>query len=93
MKIKLLTLALCVGFFGTALAGKKKKKDKKSDKTETKKMELKNELDSLSYALGISIANNLKSQGVEDINSKAMSASCCTNSKYKSCPDSKLRVD
>ena len=74
MKIKIITVAVFLGLFSTAIAGKKGKKDKKGTKTETKKMELKNELDSLSYALGVSIANNLKSQGVEDLNSAAMSA-------------------
>ncbi len=74
MKIRIITLAVFLGLFSTAIAGKKGRKDKKGTKTETKKMELKNELDSLSYALGVSIANNLKSQGVEDLNSAAMSA-------------------
>jgi len=74
MKIRIITLAVFLGLFSTAIAGKKGKKDKKKTKTETKSMELKNELDSLSYALGISIANNLKSQGVDNINSAAMSA-------------------
>lgn len=74
MKVKIITLAVFLGLFSSAIAGKKGKKDKKGTKTETKKMELKNELDSLSYALGVSIANNLKSQGVDDINSAAISA-------------------
>lgn len=76
MKLKILTLAVLIGCSTVSMAGKKdkKKKGNKSEKGELKTMELKNELDSLSYALGISIANNLKSQGVDDINSAAMSA-------------------
>lgn len=54
-----------------AAGGKKKKGDKTEEKT---KMELKTENDSLSYALGVSIGNNLKSQGVDSINSAALGA-------------------
>lgn len=54
-----------------AFAGNKKKKGGTPEK-KSNKMELKTELDSLSYALGLSIGNNLKSQGVDSINSDAM---------------------
>lgn len=65
--ITTIVLCLVVSFAGFSAA--KKKKDKE---VETKKMELKTELDSLSYSLGISIANNLKSQGVDSVNAEAM---------------------
>lgn len=74
MKIRLLSLALLVCFSVPALAGKKKGKKKKTEETQTQTMELKNDLDSLSYALGVSIANNLKNQGVESMNSGAFAA-------------------
>ncbi len=74
MKIKFLAVAVLLSVCSMAIAGKKDKKKKKGKEAKTQVMELKNELDSLSYALGMSIANNLKSQGVEDINSSAMSA-------------------
>ena len=39
--------------------GKKNKKNKKQEST----MELKNELDSVSYCFGVNIAENMKGQG------------------------------
>jgi len=43
---------------------------KNKDKSKTK-MELKTEIDSVSYAIGLSVAQNLKSQGFEDLNTEA----------------------
>ncbi|MGB0404366.1 MAG: FKBP-type peptidyl-prolyl cis-trans isomerase [Salibacteraceae bacterium] len=63
------TIILCLAISFSGFSGGKKKKGKG---VETQKMELKTELDSLSYSLGISIANNLKSQGVDSINVEAM---------------------
>ncbi len=40
----------------------------------TLKMNLDNELDKVSYSLGVNIANSLKSQGLESVNSTAFSA-------------------
>ena len=39
---------------------------------ETEAFNLNNEIDSVSYSLGVNIANNIKSQGFEDINPAAM---------------------
>ena len=39
---------------------------------ETEGFNLNNEIDSVSYSLGVNIANNIKSQGFEDINPAAM---------------------
>jgi len=39
-----------------------------------KKMDLNNELDKVSYALGVNIANSVKTQGLTEINSKAVAA-------------------
>ena len=63
------TLLLCLVFVSGFAGGMKKKK---KGKAESKKMELKTELDSLSYSIGINIAQNLKSQGIDSINSNAM---------------------
>ena len=65
------TLLLCLVFVSGFAGGMKKKK---KGKTESKKMELKTELDSLSYSIGINIAQNLKSQGIDSINANAMAA-------------------
>jgi FKBP-type peptidyl-prolyl cis-trans isomerase FklB len=43
---------------------------KNKDKSKTK-MELKTEIDSVSYAIGLSVAQNLKGQGFEDLNTEA----------------------
>lgn len=43
---------------------------KNKDKSKTK-MELKTEIDSVSYAIGLSVAQNLKTQGFEDLNIEA----------------------
>lgn len=64
------SIVLCLAMFSAIAGGKKKK----TNGTEKQKMELKTELDSLSYSLGISIANNLRSQGVDSINTAAMEA-------------------
>lgn len=50
-------------------AQKSKKKKKKGNK-----MELKTELDSVSYSIGVNIANQLKSQGVKELNADAFAA-------------------
>jgi len=68
---RLATLLLCMAFISGFAGGVKKKKKGNS---EPKKMELKTEMDSLSYSIGINIANNLKSSGVDTINADAVAA-------------------
>lgn len=63
MIMKKITLVTVAGIFVTMAYGQK-----------NSKMELKTELDSMSYSLGVSIANNLKSQGIEELNVEAMAA-------------------
>lgn len=53
-------------------AQKKCKKSKKCKKTNTQTMELKNDLDSISYALGITFAANMKANNLETINIDAL---------------------
>ena len=65
-------LVICALLSCVILSHEGKKKKKGSEVKQSKKMELKTELDSLSYALGISIGNNLKGQGVDSINADAM---------------------
>lgn len=53
-----------------AMAQEKKGKSKKSKNNKT--MELKTELDSISYGLGVSIAQNLKTQGITELDAAAL---------------------
>ncbi|UTW64711.1 FKBP-type peptidyl-prolyl cis-trans isomerase [bacterium SCSIO 12741] len=64
MKKTLLLLSLCV----ITMVGFAAKKGKKGKGENKQTMEMKTEIDSLSYSLGISIANNLKSQGIDSLN-------------------------
>ena len=62
MKKILLILPVCmmfIVFLGAPVYGQKKCK---------KKMKLETKLDSVSYALGVNIAQNLKQQGVVELN-------------------------
>lgn len=69
-KVLISALALTVVFASCGVS-----KDVASDKVETtgKNMDLKTELDSVSYAIGINIGNNLKSQGVSELNGDVLS--------------------
>jgi FKBP-type peptidyl-prolyl cis-trans isomerase FklB len=73
MKWYKLMLATGLCFATLTTYSQKKKKDKK-DKTKvettttTKTMKLENELDSVSYSIGVSIAQNMQSQGIDELN-------------------------
>lgn len=67
VKTILVSTLLLAGLNGHAQKSKKKKK-------KGKKMELKTELDSVSYSIGVNIANQLKAQGVEELNVDAFAA-------------------
>lgn len=66
MKIKLIIAVLAVGVLAAC---------SNKDKTEenSKSMKIENEIDSLSYSLGVNIASSMKTQGVEKINTAALS--------------------
>jgi FKBP-type peptidyl-prolyl cis-trans isomerase FklB len=69
MRLFIMT-ALAVGLSAGLMAQKAKEKKGKKGKPNTEQKQKKtmnNEIDSLSYALGISIANNIKSQGIDEI--------------------------
>ena len=57
--------------FGNDWFGKKKKKKKKKNETE-QVMDLNKDLDKASYALGLNIGKNLKTQGLDSINLEAI---------------------
>jgi len=50
------------------------KKSGKKKKAKKEQMDLSNELDSVSYSLGVNIAENLKTQGLETVNIEAITA-------------------
>jgi hypothetical protein len=60
MKKNVLTVFLVCGFFAIA-----------SCQSGNRSAKLNNELDSVSYSLGVSIAQNLKMNGLEEVNSAA----------------------
>jgi len=66
--LTLFTLSTVVG-----CAQKKEKKSKKDKKNKTE-MTLDTQLDSVSYSLGINIAENMKTQGIENLNLDALKA-------------------
>ena len=66
ISISVLLLASLISLSATAQHKCCKKKKKKQE------MELKTELDSISYGLGVSIAQNLKSQGIEELDANAL---------------------
>lgn len=68
LSISVLLLASFVSLSATA-QHKCCKKKKKKHQTE---MELKTELDSVSYGLGVSIAQNLKNQGIDELDATAL---------------------
>lgn len=67
-----LSMAISATSFGQAKKGKKEKapKNKTEQKQQNAQKTMKNDIDSLSYALGISIANNIKSQGIEEVDAE-----------------------
>ena len=67
-KFLLLSLVVSLGA-GSVMAQSKKSKSKKMETTQT----LKTPLDSVSYALGINIGQNLKAQGMDSINIEVLS--------------------
>lgn len=62
MKMKIITIALMSLFSLTCLS---------QNKMADQKINLNNELDKVSYSLGVSIVNNLKNQGLDSINADA----------------------
>ena len=74
MKIKYIPFILLMMFVTSTSFGQKKckkKKNKNCCKTETS-MKLDNQLDSISYAFGVNIAENLKNQGLDSLSVKAL---------------------
>lgn len=67
----ILLLAVTVVMGNDCWGKKKKKKKKKKNKTE-QVMDLNNDIDKASYSLGINIAKNLKTQGLDSVNVKAI---------------------
>lgn len=70
-----LALAASLALPAQTTKGKKDKKGRKEKTTQVKSEQkenktMKNDIDSLSYALGISIANNIKSQGVDEVDAE-----------------------
>lgn len=68
MKLVKLTLILFLAITSSTAMAQKEKKSKKSKK----EMTLKTELDSVSYGLGVNIAENMTNQGIEDLNVEAL---------------------
>ncbi len=68
MKIIKLTLILFLAITSSTAMAQKEKKSKKSKK----EMTLNTELDSVSYGLGVNIAENLSNQGIEGLNVEAL---------------------
>lgn len=68
MNIIKLTLILFLAVTTNVTFAQKEKKSKKSKK----EMTLKTELDSVSYGLGVNIAENMTNQGIEDLNVEAL---------------------
>ena len=68
----LIAVIIVLFSFSTEAIAQKKKKKKKKDKTEAPATPLMvNELDSISYALGMGVAKNLHSSGLDSINMRA----------------------
>lgn len=69
---KYLALILFI-LIGSGAFAQEKTKDKKSKKSKNKtEMSLKTELDSVSYSIGLNIAENLSNQGLADLNVDAL---------------------
>lgn len=62
------TLMMFIVILGTPVYGQKKCK---------KKMKLETELDSVSYSIGVNIAQSLKQQGIKELNYSAVSKAIC----------------
>ncbi len=60
-------------FFVTEVSAQSKGK-RKGKKAKKEQMDLSNELDSISYSLGVNIAENLKVQGLDSVNADAVKA-------------------
>jgi FKBP-type peptidyl-prolyl cis-trans isomerase FklB len=75
--MRMLSMVVLLVLIGTACNAQKgsSKKKKKKDKVENvEKMELKTEIDSVSYGIGVNIAKNLVGQGLTDLNVEAIAA-------------------
>ncbi|MCO6500715.1 MAG: FKBP-type peptidyl-prolyl cis-trans isomerase [Vicingus serpentipes] len=66
--VQLLSLVLVFTFVSVDAIAQKKKKSKKGKEETTAKVELKNEIDSVSYAIGFSFGENLKKEFAEGNN-------------------------
>jgi FKBP-type peptidyl-prolyl cis-trans isomerase len=67
----LIAIILFTFSFSTGINAQKKKKKQKKNKTEKSVLVLANELDTISYALGMGVAKNLKTSGLKSINQSA----------------------
>ena len=65
--MKSIILTVGVAVIALSSCNSQNKMDKKSDK-----VELKTELDSVSYALGVNLASNVVKNGLEEINTDAL---------------------
>lgn len=74
MKKNVLILLLTICLSSVSFAQKKCKKKKKKKCCVEKTVEMNNDVDSVSYALGISIGSNLKNEGVNTLNTDLMMA-------------------
>jgi FKBP-type peptidyl-prolyl cis-trans isomerase FklB len=75
--MKMLSMVVLLVLIGTACnaqKGSSKEKKKKGKVENVEKMELKTEIDSVSYGIGVNIAKNLVGQGLTDLNVEAMAA-------------------
>ncbi len=74
--MKISKIAVLTLFTLSTVVGCAQKKDKKSkkDKKNKTEMTLDTQIDSVSYSLGINIAENMKSQGIENLNLDALKA-------------------
>jgi FKBP-type peptidyl-prolyl cis-trans isomerase FklB len=67
----LIAIILIIFSFSTGINAQKKKKKKQKSKTEESTITLANKLDTVSYALGMGVAENLKSAGLSSVNLNA----------------------
>jgi len=67
----LIAITLVLFSFSTGVNAQKKKKKKKKSETEVVTPLMVNELDTVSYALGMGVAKNLHSSGLDSVNIKA----------------------
>jgi len=72
--LSMVVLLVLVGTACNAQKGSSKKKKNKGKVENIEKMELKTEIDSVSYGIGVNIAKNLVGQGLSDLNVDAIAA-------------------